>query len=296
MKEQKPQKSFKNGLQASHLARKIAQSFNRGLAIEGKIETVLNQLREHTGIKSLSKLDMEHIQAYIDTLADKVEAKELMNSTVATYISALNDIIRYTQEHSLTKYEVNTVSAEQYGLNRGSYDYKNRAVDFQTHQNFKEYLQSRDDIQAKALTYSVELQRQFGLRLRESIQIQKSTIEQAIKTGTLHLTKADGTKSGRTRDIPIRTEQQITTLKKALNFMKERDLKSLAPVEHIKEQYKYAENIKSVFNKEHNGKMDYHGERHFYAQQRIQEGASRLEVSEELGHSREEITKVYTGA
>ena len=121
-------------------------------------------------------------------------------------------------------------------------------------------------------------------------------IKQAIKTGTLHLTKTDGTKSGRTRDIPVRSASQKQVLEKALSFVKEHNLKSLSPTEHIKEQYKYAENIKSVFNKEHNSKMDYHGERHFYAQQRIQEGASRLEVSQELGHSREEITKVYAGA
>ena len=75
--------------------------------------------------------------------------------------------------------------------------------------------------------------------------------------------------------------------------MQEHNLKSLAPTDTLKEQYYYAQNIKQEFNRINSDKMDYHGERHYYAQSRLEEGATARQVSEELGHHREEILKYY---
>ena len=287
----KAQINFRNEHKASFLAMQIAQSFNRGSQTENRIETVLNGLRELTGAKNLKQLDNDKIQTYIDTLHDKLEAGELKSSTVSSYVSALNRVIEYANEHANTKLE--TINAKDYGLSRGSIEYQNRVVSQDTHNAFKDFLSQQGDIKAQALSHSVDLQREFGLRLRESIQVQKDTIKQALKAGTLHLSREDGTKNSQPRDIPIRTTEQLETLKSALSFMQEHNLKSLAPTEHIKEQYHYAEHIRQEFNQISNAKMDYHGERHHYAQERISEGASPKQVSEELGHHREEILKHY---
>jgi site-specific recombinase XerD len=287
------QTNFKSQHSASYLARDIAIFNNRGSAIEGKIETTLNTLREVTGVKSLKKIDSQVIEAYVATLKDRVEANELSRHTAESYISALNRIIEYTNTH-LNK-NLETVSQKEFQLSRGSFQYIDRSVDKSTHEAFLSFLSSQNnDIKSQALQHSVELQRSFGLRLRESLAIKRETIEQALRTNTLHLTARDGTKNGRSRDIPVRTEKQIEALKSALNFQKENNFKSLAPTTHLREQYSFAKNMQDSFNKSNSDSYyHFHGERHAYAQQRISEGADRLTVSNELGHNRQEVTRVY---
>lgn len=287
----KAQINFRNEHKASYLAREIAQENNRGSSLENRIETVLNQLRELTGAKNLKQLDNDKIQTYIDTLHDKLNNGELKSSTVSSYISALNRVIECANER--TGKNLKNISAKEVGMNRGSIEYQNRVVSEQTHQDFRDFLGQQGDIKAQALQHSIDLQRSFGLRLRESIQIKQDTIKQALKTGTLHLGRQDGTKNSQPRDIPIRTTEQLETLKSALSFMQEHNLRSLAPTDTLKEQYHFAEHVKQEFNRVSDTKMDYHGERHWYAQERISEGATARQVSEELGHHREEILKHY---
>jgi len=284
---------FKNEHSASYLARDIASFDNRGSAIEGKIETVLNQLRETTGVRGLKQIDSQVIEAYVSTLQDRVEANELTKHTAETYISALNRIIEYSN-HFLDK-NLQTVSQSQAGLSRDSFQYVDRSVSKNTHDAFLSFLSSQNnDIKAQALTHSVELQREFGLRLRESLAIKQETIRDALRTNVLHLTGQDGTKNSRSRDIPVKTEKQIEALTSALNFQKENNLRSLIPQETLKQQYSFAKNMQNVFNKSNSDSYyHFHGERHAYAQQRISEGADRLTVSNELGHNRQEVTKIY---
>jgi len=282
---------FKNEHSASYLARDIAQFNNKGVSIEAKIETVLNQLRETTGVRGLKQIDSQVIEAYVSTLQDRVEANELTKHTVETYISALNRIIEYTNTH-LNK-DLQTIKQSEFQLSRGSFEYKDRSVSKNTHEAFLSFLSQNNDIKAQALEKSVMLQREFGLRLRESLAIKRETIQQALKTGNLHLTGQDGTKNSRTRDIPVRTEAQKELLNSILDFQKENNLKSLAPVEHLREQYSFAKNVQNTFNKTHDEYYHFHGERHSYAQRRIEEGASKIEVSRELGHNRQEVTKTY---
>jgi len=78
--------------------------------------------------------------------------------------------------------------------------------------------------------------------------------------------------------------------------MQEHNLKSLIPTEKLLTQYYFAQDVKQEFNQISNdsNKMDYHGERYHYAQERyFKDHAILKQISEELGHHREEITKVY---
>jgi len=285
------QTNFKNPHTASFVARDIAQYNNKGSSIEAKIETVLNQLRENLDIKSLKKIDSQVIEAYIATLKDRVEANELSKHTAESYISALNRIIEYTNTH-LNK-NLKTISQSQAGLSRDSFQYVDRSVDKSTHEAFLSFLSKNNDIKAQTLSHSVELQRAFGLRLRESLAIKQTTIQQALKNGYLHLTGQDGTKNSRPRDIPILNEQQKEILKSVLDFQKQNNFKSLIPTQTLREQYSFAKNMQNTFNKTHDEYYHFHGERHSYAQRRIEEGASKIEVSRELGHNRQEVTKTY---
>jgi len=289
----KIQTSFKNEHKASYLARDIAVYNNKGQAIEAKIETVLNSLREVTDTRNLQNLNAQKIEAFIATLQDRVESGNLSRHTAESYVSALNRIIEYTNEH--LNRDLQVVSPSEFGLSRGSFEYVDRSVSQEVHNAFMNFLNSKNDIQSQALQHSVNLQREFGLRLRESIGIKQETIREALQTGVLHLDRNDCTKNGRPRDIPILHESQREALQNTLNFQKENGLRSLAPTETLKEQYSFAKNMASEFNQNHDQYFHFHGERHAYAQKRLSEGATREEVAKELGHNREEVTKVYGG-
>ena len=285
------QVNFKNEHKASHLAREIAQYFHRGSSLENRIETVLNTLRETLGVKSLKKVDQDVAKAYVDYLRGQVEAGELTRRTAENYLSALNRVIEYTNQRLDRNLE--TISPKEVNLSRGSFQYVDRAISRETHEKFVSFLSEKQDIRAQALVHSVELQREFGLRLRESLAIKETTIQKALETGVLHLTKEDLTKNSREREIPIRSESQKEALEKAYDFMKENNLFSLAPTTTLREQYNYSYNVAKEFNRETNENFHYHGERHAFAQSMIEHGVDRATVSSWLGHNREEITKVY---
>ena len=285
------QTSFRNSHQASYLARDIASFFNRGSSLGNRIETTLNHLREWTGARSLKQLDNQRIEAFVSTLQEKVYNGELSQKTAENYISALNRVVEYVN-FRLDK-GIETISQKECGLSRGSFVFVDRAVSKETHEKFVSFLSEKQDIRAQALSLSVELQREFGLRLRESLAIKETTIQKALETGVLHLTKEDLTKNSREREIPIRSESQKEALEKAYDFMKEYNLFSLAPTTTLREQYNYSYNVAKEFNRETNENFHYHGERHAFAQSMIEHGVDRAAVSSWLGHNREEITKVY---
>jgi site-specific recombinase XerD len=285
------QTSFRNEHQASYLARDISSFFNRGSSLENRIETVLNSLREWTGTRSLKQLDSQRVEAFVSTLQERVANGGLTRRTAENYLSALNRVIEYTNQRLDRNLE--TISPKEVNLSRGSFQYVDRAISRETHEKFVSFLSEKQDIRAQALRYSVELQREFGLRLRESLAIKAETIERALSTNVLHLTRDDLTKNAREREIPVRTESQREVLEKAYEFMKENNLFSLAPTQTLKEQYNYAYEVKKEFERTTNESFSFHGERHAFAQQCIAEGVDRQTVSSWLGHGREEITKVY---
>ena len=286
------QTSFRNGHQASYLARDIASFFNKGSSLENRIETILNSLREWTGTRSLKQLDSQRVEAFVSTLQERVANGELTRRTAENYLSALNRVIEYAN-FRLDK-GLETISPREMGLSRGSFVFVDRAVSQKTHEKFVSFLSEKQNIRAQALGHAVELQREFGLRLRESLAIKETTIKEALSTGVLHLTKEDLTKNSREREIPVRTEEQREALQRAYEFMKENNLSSLIPAETLREQYNYAYNVVKEFNRETGETFHFHGERHSFAQSWIEQGIDRQTVSSWLGHNREEITKVYT--
>jgi site-specific recombinase XerD len=285
------QTSFRNNHNALFLGKAVSSYFNRGSSLASTVQTVLNSIRELTGVKNLRDLDDRAIQSYISHLQESVANGDLSRKTAEGYVSALNRIAEYTNE--VLGKSLQTFSPSQLGLSRGSFKFVDRAISQETHEKFLSFLSQKEDIRAQALSYSLTLQREFGLRLRESLAIKTETIERALSTGMLSLGREDGTKNGREREIPVRSEEQREALQKAYEFMKENNLSSLIPGETLREQYNYAYNVVKEFNRETGETFRFHGERHAFAQQCIAEGVDRQTVSSWLGHGREEITKVY---
>jgi len=156
---------------------------------------------------------------------------------------------------------------------------------------------------------SLELQQAFGLRREEAIKIQPRL---ADKGKTLWL-KPSWTKGGRTREIPIRTEEQREILDRARQLAGKGSL--------IPSHKTYVQQLRLYEGQcIRAGLSRMHGLRHAYAQRRFLEIAgfespatggpnrialdteqcaldakARAVISSELGHNRTAITRVYLG-
>ena len=170
-------------------------------------------------------------------------------------------------------------------------------------------LSSNKKLPDQRMQLVLELMDKFGLRFEEALKLRPGLADQK----TVLKLKPSWTKGGRGRDVPIRTKEQ----RKLLNrIAKVAGSGSLIPPNKSYIQFRKAmEN--ELFK---SGIKNVHGLRHQYVQTRYKEltgwacpyagGPSshelteaervldrqvRLLISEEIGHSRVEITKVYLG-
>jgi hypothetical protein len=173
-------------------------------------------------------------------------------------------------------YQLTYISASEFGIHR-TIDYRDKSVSEQTHQNFRSFLQEKyeqtGDDRLQALSYATELQREFGLRFRESAGLNSNTIEKALETGKLVLGREDWTKNAREREIEIRSEEQKNLLIEVKDFLEKNNSINLAGAENTKEYQpiaefrSFADYIRNEFNTEFNEEYNYHGERHAWAQE-----------------------------
>lgn len=164
-------------------------------------------------------------------------------------------------------------------------------------------------IPSQYVKYSLELEAAFGLRREASIKFQ---VEYADRGDQLVL-KPSWSKGGKEIIIPIKNEQQRALLDNIRTFVGRGSL--------IPSDKNYYRHLK-VFERQCNnaGIHGVHGLRHQYAQTRYEEltgwlapaasgknskeltpeekkqdYAARLKISEELGHMREQIVAIYLG-
>ena len=163
-------------------------------------------------------------------------------------------------------------------------------------------------IKSEYVRLSVEMQRAFGLRREEAMKVRVAWANR----GTYLKLEGSWTKGGRERTVPIRTEAQRELLERVRALTGSGSL--------IPEKAKYIEHLKVYENQTAAaGLTKLHGLRHAYAQERYREitgwaapavggpsrdeltrkglraedKAARLQISRELGHSRESISVVY---
>ena len=166
-----------------------------------------------------------------------------------------------------------------------------------------------NSIPNERLRVSIELQQQFGLRREECLKFSPSYADQ----DSFIRLKGSWTKGGRAREIPVLTKEQRNVLDRAWKIARRG---SMIPKQQSFKQWKsfYKRTISKC------GLENLHGLRHGYAQRRYEilsgwpspfaggptskelsaedrkvDQRARLQVSQELGHNRIEITDVYLG-
>lgn len=171
-----------------------------------------------------------------------------------------------------------------------------------------------NQIKHPELRLTLELCAEFGLRRKEALRFQIKHADQ----GDHLMIKDVWTKGGRPRVIPVTTESQRDLLNRIWQYTKEHKMQSMIPVGTTYKQQK-----NKLQNEQYRvGIKNIHGLRHQYAQDRYktllgydcpkvdkntrkfnmtkeeiaQEKEVRLIISEELGHSRINITNAYLGS
>jgi integrase len=261
-------------------------------------------------IKDLHQLGfkLSHIKGlkpkHIHALVDQWQSQDKSTGTIKNYMSKLRKAALILDKPKLVKPD-----NEAYNISKRSYTPKsNKAI----------HLIDFDKCKDPLIRLSIEAQALFGLRREESI---KMVLSEALQGGHLNI-KPSWTKGGVGRILEISTDEQRQWINKALQVIQSG--KSLIPKErsykqHLRHYQKQTELM---------GVSKLHGLRHAYAQRRyfeltkkhdplgigwqcpINGGKQRNEltfherqidkrirliISNELGHSRLSITKIYCG-
>ncbi|MCL4322472.1 MAG: hypothetical protein M0016_01265 [Deltaproteobacteria bacterium] len=150
-----------------YLSKEISEGFlHRGSATKEKLETTLRLIRE-TGIKSLKNLTTENINTIITGLKEKVENGTLSTSAANSYISSINNIVRYSGND-----ELHLIKADDHGLSRNisEKDGINKENTREAAQAYKDWLNQKyeqtKDLRYEALKHTVSIQ-SVNLRLRK---------------------------------------------------------------------------------------------------------------------------------
>jgi len=244
------------------------------------------------GLRDIRGLKQKHILSVVNHW----KTKALSNSTIKNRMSTLRNLCQKINKPTII------LSNKEYNIGQRTYvPVKNKAL----------FNPDFSRISNNNIRISLELQRVFGLRREESIKIKPYVADKKDKLELL----PTWCKGGRGRTIPIITEEQRYWLDQAKKHVKEFSY-SLIP------QNKNYIQQRSVYDKQvlRAGLKNLHGLRHAYAQRRYKEltgwespinGGSkknqltsreklidhqaRMILTEELGHSREQITVNYCG-
>lgn len=126
---------------------------------------------------------------------------------------------------------------------------------------------------------------QFGLRAKESLLSNKIESDKLI---------VQGSKGGRPRSIKISTQDQIDLIKRVQDHISANSKTSLIPVNlNLRQGLKMQSNVLHRIGGTKANDAHAHAARHRYAQNLAKQGATKETISENLGHSREEIVAHY---
>ena len=325
--------SIKNNSKIDYLAKEISEFLNRGSATKEKISATLHLLRNEIGIKTLKDLEQPHIEKIASELKEKVKVENMSKSAAGSYISSINNIVKYIGSSYLQ-----AIKASNYELSRNisGKDGINKENTREAAAAFKTWLDEKytktNDLRYAALKHAVNIQ-SVNLRLRESLLVKLG--KKDLSSNVLKIAaKGDGSKNSRAREIKINSEQKATLLE-ARQFLKNNNLKNLN-IGTVRNGRDFANNTLKAFKNETGVYFHFHGERHFQAHEayksawqgkgyviecRARTGETktewrerilsetglsksefaildkeiRQEISRDLGHERIEITSRYIG-
>ena len=214
-----------------------------------------NFAKKEFGIKDMSEIDSEVI---IDWLIHK----NIVYRTASDYLSQINKVIKH---FNITNEDIKEIRQllKKTLVKTGELAKSSRA-----YKGLETIVLS--DISQPAF----ELQRDYGLRVKEATHI---NLEKQLIGNILHYKQ----KGGKHSHIQI-----SDTLIKKIKINSKKGIYSVNYKTYTRELKKVIESTGQKYN-------GTHGLRHTFAQKSLENGLSKKEVSEAMGHFREEITNTY---
>ncbi|EGR1113631.1 integrase, partial [Vibrio cholerae] len=209
-------------------------------------------IKSEQGIKDMRDIEKAHLVAYAAHLNDRYERGEIAPSTAQNYLSAVNRVMEIARGDR----QVRVDPVSEGGLpKRSGIATGDRSVSEAAHN-------AAMGAASERLGALLELQRNFGLRFEESAKLDAArALREAEKIGSVSI--KDGTKGGRARTVPITNDAQVSALQRAAAMQ---DGRSMIPTEQ-----NYREFRQEAYREIGRHPVNFHGERHHYAQTRYRD-------------------------
>jgi len=289
--DEKTQNIYKNlEIQVDKIYKHVRQgSFKTRERYEEGTKRFCKFVAENYKMQKFGNVSDKHVKAYIDDM----QSRGLSVSTVKTDLSA----IRFTHDHTDNSRNV-LADNSTYDLGKRNFGGVDRTWNNKEYQKMVELAREQG---YQRVASAMQLARTQGLRIHEAFRMDRSNVENALRTGEL-ATKGKG---GKERTIPL-TEEGRQVLKQAMHgvdrghklFINDGEKTHLV----IKETQNWIDRNRNICKEDgRTVPMTIHGLRHSYAQEAyyncIKQGLgdydSRKYVSNLLGHERDDVTRIY---
>jgi len=251
------------------------------------------------GVQKFANISDKHIEKYVEDM----QLRELSASTIKTDLAA----IRFYFD-KVARPRNQLADNSRYTLERRTFGGVDRSWTKDEYKAFKELSYSRGQDRISEIS---TLARNEGLRIHETLRIDRATVERALATGELHVKG----KGGKERDVPL-SKESLEILQKRIQSVERGHKLYVAEGESthlvIKQIQNFINRNREHFQDESRKELKegdeaiaksitFHGLRHNYAQEQYQKAIdsglsdyqARLEVSRSLGHERDDVTRIY---
>lgn len=242
---------------------------------------------------------------HMEALAKHWEEKGLSPSTVQNNISIFRQFSSWIGKTGMVESSDKYVSAgvaSRSSVAKEDKSWVGKGVDFREKLEEVRALDQRVALQ-------LELQREFGLRAREAMELRPHLSDKGS-----YLAVNVGTKGGRDRVVEIRTDSQRDVLERAKAMAGTPGKSTSDPTKSLAQVKNHYYHVLRSCNITREAGYTSHGLRHEFAHLRYEQEAgvaspvrggeaidrdldraARLVVAEDLGHSREDVTTHYLG-
>lgn len=252
-------------------------------ALQSSLKTITGHLKAEYGLEKIENIKPKMVQNYFETrLAAGLSASQLGKDATAFRLLA----------EKLGKQNIIPRSNAKLGFTRSKSDrMQPKTLDRIATNEIRAQLVERFERSGlhedKALVAAYDLRAAFGLRASESLSAH-------VNGNMLDVVG----KGGRFRSLPVTTPEQKAALAQLKSVTKEIgnvNGKLIPPDRSRIQMYDYQRNTIRACNGTKATNSNMHASRHDYAQREKASGTSDKELSEKLGHGREDVVGHYVG-
>lgn len=256
------------------------------------------EFARENGVGRFERVDRELVQQYAQTL----KQSNYSASYQQNLLSAVNSVMNRAHAHVNQRWE--SISSRDEGLQQRSFV---RTEQTATREQSNAALQNMTPRAAAV----AELARELGLRSKEaSLLNNHAALREAVNRGSI--TIIDGTKGGRSREVPITDQRQVEALRNAAEVQSSG--RSIIPSEQNWNQFRNGELNDNRGAMQDQSVKGYHDLRSAYAADRYEQltghaapanggeisnrdadKSAREQISAELGHGRIDVVSEYIG-